>query len=60
MFINSLGLLVNRLIALYSIKDRNIFDFKDENTFCSWVKCRTSMDKELLMSLIEDSDKKNL
>ena len=57
MFINSLGLLVNRLIVMYLIKEKNAFNY-NEDIFSTWTKYEAKKNKDLLISLTESSNKK--
>ena len=58
MFINSLGLLVNRLIVIHLIKEKNTFNSNNEDVFSIWEKYEAKKDKDLLISLTESSNKK--
>mgnify|MGYP001308171144 CR=1 FL=1 len=55
-FINSLGLLVNRLIVIYMTKDRFVLNSNMKEAFLLWKKYKEEVDKNLLESLIELSN----
>ena len=57
MFINNLGILVNRLIIIFSIKNKVNFNSNMKDIFLTWEKFKDELDKNLLDSLIKESNK---
>ena len=57
-FISSLGILVNRLIVIHLTKDKITFNLSMKDAFSIWSKYEEKIDKDLLVSLTESSNKK--